>query len=261
MTPSHSRYSDDDYDDDSDDFLSNRAYDDPDIAACERVLGYTFDDKSLLEEALTHSSGAISRSKSNERLEFLGDSVLGLTICTYLFCEYPEFQEGEMTKIKSIVVSRQTCALVSQSQGIGRFLHLGRGMTNTGQEMPMSLLANLQEAIIGAIYLDSDFETAQEYVERFFISHVEDAIDGKEGENFKATLQSRIQKEHGKTPVYALLDVQGPEHSKCFKVAVKVGGYYYPSAWGTSKKEAEQRAAENAMCVLDGQEPIHPSDD
>ena len=182
MARSHHRYSDD-YDD-SDDFLSDQEYDDPDIAACERVLGYTFDDKSLLEEALTHSSGAISRSKSNERLEFLGDSVLGLTICTYLFCEYPEFQEGEMTKIKSIVVSRQTCALVSQSQGIGRFLHLGRGMTQTGQGMPMSLLANLQEAIIGAIYLDSDFETAQDYVERFKSKILGAAEDNFPGVNY-----------------------------------------------------------------------------
>lgn len=230
------------------------------LSACEQVLGYVFEDKRLLEEALTHSSGAVTRSLSNERLEFLGDSALGLVICDHLFREYPEFQEGDMTKIKSIVVSRQTCALVSESQGIGKFLHLGRGMArNVG--MPSSLLANLQEAIIGAIYLDSDFETAREYVERNFLPHVEEAIEGREGENFKAALQNLIQKEHGKPPVYALLDVQGPEHSKCFKVAVKAGGYYYPSAWGKSKKEAEQHAAENAMCILNNQAPIHPSDD
>ncbi len=233
---------------------------DNNIPACERVLEYVFKDKALLEEALTHSSGAISHCRSNERLEFLGDSVLGLVICDYLFREYPDFNEGDMTKIKSVVVSRQTCALVSESQGIGEFLHLGRGMAQNVFK-PSSLLANLQEALIGAIYLDSDFETARAYVERNFLPHVEEALEGREGENYKATLQCLIQRTHGKPPAYVLLDIQGPEHAKCFKIAVKVAGFCYPSAWGKSKKEAEQRAAENAMCVLNGETPIHPSDD
>ncbi len=231
------------------------------LEQCERTIGYVFDDKSLLEEALTHSSGALTRQLCNERLEFLGDSVLGLVICDLLFREYPDFNEGDMTKIKSIVVSRQTCALVSESQNIGLYLHLGRGMVKRLAELPMSLLANLQEAIIGAIYLDSDFETVREYVEHYFRPHVEEALEGREGENFKALLQTRIQKEHNRVPSYLLVDIKGPEHSKCFKIAVKVGNYTYPSAWGKTKKEAEQHAAENAMCVLDNLPLIHPSDD
>src|SRR5580692_3736614 len=133
---------------------------------CQDVVGYRFRKPELLRAALTHTSGANTRAASNERLEFLGDAVLGLITCEQLFLRFPEYQEGEMTKIKSAVVSRLACARFSKELGLGDFLFLGRGM-KASAELPANLLADVFESMVAAIYLDGGMEAAHPFVVRF----------------------------------------------------------------------------------------------
>src|SRR3954454_3518743 len=228
----------------------DRAGNDP-LQLCEEVLGYQFKDPMYLREALTHASGANHRLVSNERLEFLGDAILGAIVCEALFRKFPEYLEGELTRIKSVVVSRRTCAKISQRMGFDEFLVLGKGM-GTQDETPSSVLADVFESLIGAIYLDGGMEAAK----RFILSHVEaeiDAtVDGQGGTNYKSSLQQVAQRQFGETPTYMLIDEKRPDHSKCFKISAQIGRQRYAPAWGRNKKDAEQRAAMNALSQLAG---------
>lgn len=226
---------------------------------CERRIGYRFSDQSLLRSALTHASGAEHRLASNERLEFLGDSILGAVVCELLFHQYPEYLEGDLTKIKSIVVSRRTCAKISDALGMQEFLILGKGMT-THPTIPPSVLADVFESIIAAVYLDGGDQAAREFVEKYIGPEIELAAGGEVGSNYKSLLQQLAQREHGTTPTYQLLDEKGPDHSKCFKIAAQIGHHRYQAAWGRNKKEAEQRAARNALSELNQEPPPFPSD-
>jgi len=221
------------------------------LEGCERRIGYVFSDKSLLQAALTHASGAEHRLASNERLEFLGDAILGAIVCELLFHQYPDYLEGDLTKVKSVVVSRQTCAKISEALRMQEFLILGRGMT-TYPTVPPSLLADVFESLVAAIYLDGGDCAARAFVERHLGPEIELAADGESGSNYKSLLQQLAQREHGTTPTYQLLDEKGPDHSKCFKIAAQVGSHRYQPAWGRNKKEAEQRAARNALSELSG---------
>jgi ribonuclease-3 len=225
--------------------------DDTRIERCEQRLGYEFRDKQFLEAALTHASGADHRLSSNERLEFLGDAILGLVVCEQLFQQFPEQLEGDLTKLKSIVVSRQTCAKISQALGLREFLVLGKGMT-TNPAVPPSVLSDVLESLIAAIYLDGGAVPAKEFILAYFGPEIESAAAGDSGGNYKSLLQQFAQREHGVTPTYHLLDEKGPDHSKCFKISAQIGRDRYAPAWGRSKKESEQRAAHNAICELRG---------
>jgi len=226
--------------------------DDPMLArleSCEERIGYRFSDRSLLRAALTHASGADHRLASNERLEFLGDAILGAVVCEILFHRFPQNLEGELTRIKSIVVSRQTCAKLTLALGLDEFLILGKGMSSSGN-MPSSVLAAVFESLLAAIYLDGGLSAVRRFVQKHVMPEIELAAEGETGNNYKALLQHLAQRELGTTPVYRLLDEKGPDHSKCFKVAAQVGENQFPPAWGRSKKEAEQRAARNALSCL-----------
>lgn len=212
-------------------------------------MGYRFSDPSLLFQALTHASVASTRLASNERLEFLGDAVLGLVVCQELYEQHAEFQEGEMTKIKSVVVSRRTCACVADETGIGQLLRLGKGMSRA-DDVPMSVLAAVFEAIIGAIYLDGGLAPAAAFILRHLRSYIAETSADQHGRNYKALLQQHLQQARSTRPDYKLLDEKGPDHSKCFEVAVSAGGRLFPSGWGRNKKEAEQRAAREALREL-----------
>ncbi len=216
---------------------------------CEAAIGHTFRDPHLLHRALTHSSVAENRAESNERLEFLGDAVLGLVVCDYLFTNYPTFLEGDLTKVKSAVVSRRTCAEVADALGLPGLLTIGKGMIN-GARLPESLAAAVLEAIIAALYLDGGLEAARRFVLTHMEEHIRRSVASEHQENFKSKLQQHAQKDLSATPSYELLDEKGPDHSKCFEVAVNLKGRRFRSAWGTSKKEAEQRAAFNALVTL-----------
>ncbi|MEW4570509.1 ribonuclease III [Tautonia sp. JC769] len=221
---------------------------------CQRAIGYRFANEALLRSALTHASGADHRLASNERLEFLGDSVLGLIVCELLFRRYPEFLEGELTRIKSVVVSRQTCARFSGELGFDTCLTLGKGMSGYGPP-PSSVLADVFESVLGALYLDGGMEAARAFLEPLVLPEIVEVVENQSGSNHKSTFQQVAQREYGATPTYRLLDEQGPDHSKCFKIAAQVGPHKFPPAWGRNKKEAEQRAALNALCQIAG-EPI-----
>ncbi|MBN1590522.1 MAG: ribonuclease III [Pirellulales bacterium] len=231
----------------------------PLLEDCERRIGVTFSNKTLLLAALTHASGAHHRLASNERLEFLGDAILGAVVCDLLYHNYPDYLEGDLTKIKSIVVSRLTCSRISRSLGLEDCLILGKGMT-THPHVPTSLLADVFESLIAAVYLDAGHDAAQEFIERFIAPEIELAVDGTLGSNYKSLLQQLAQREYSTTPTYQLMDEKGPDHSKCFKIAARIGSNQYQPAWGRNKKEAEQRAARNALCQIKNEPPPYPSD-
>lgn len=222
--------------------------------ACEQRIGYVFLDKSLLRAALTHASGAQHRLGSNERLEFLGDAILGAVVSEFLFLQYPHALEGELTHIKSIVVSRQTCARLSQTLGLEEFLILGKGLTTQGPT-PESVLADVWESLVAAIYLDGGLEAARRFIQTHLRPEIEAAAEGESDANYKSLLQQLAQREHGVTPTYELLDEKGPDHCKYFQIAAQIGDARYPPAWGRTKKEAEQLAARNALHKLTGQSP------
>jgi ribonuclease-3 len=229
------------------------------LEECQEAIGYHFKNPDLLRAALTHASGANTRLASNERLEFLGDSVLGLVCCEELFRRYPEYQEGEMTKVKSVVVSRRTCARFSKAMNLGDFLFLGKGM-HVNSAVPGSLLADVYESLVAAIYLDGGLEVAKEFILRLLSAEIEQVAEGQHGGNYKSVLQQAAQREFGATPQYVVLDEKGPDHSKCFKMAAKIGIRTYPGAWGRNKKEAEQKAATNALAAIQGKQIPHEAD-
>ena len=222
------------------------------LELCQRRVGHRFADPSLLRSALTHASGADHRLSSNERLEFLGDAVLGLIVCETLYRSYPEFLEGELTRIKSVVVSRRTCARLSKELGFEAFLTLGKGMSTLGPT-PSSVLADVFESILGAVYLDGGFDAARRFLAPLVDPEIASCVEDQVGSNHKSTFQQVAQREYGATPTYQLLDEQGPDHSKCFKIAAQVGRNKFPPAWGRNKKEAEQRAALNALSQIAGE--------
>ncbi|MHC5540986.1 ribonuclease III [Singulisphaera rosea] len=226
---------------------------------CQEVLHYRFRDPTYLQEALTHASGANHRLVSNERLEFLGDAILGAIVCEVLFRKFPEYLEGDLTRIKSVVVSRRTCAKISQRLGLDAFLVLGKGMGGQ-DETPSSALADVFESLIGAIYLDGGMEAAQQFILRHIEAEIEATVGGQGGINYKSNLQQVAQRQFGETPTYLLLDEKGPDHSKCFKISAQIGRQSYAPAWGRNKKDAEQRAAMNALCQLAGEAVPFESD-
>jgi ribonuclease-3 len=224
------------------------------LEECQNVINYRFRNLKLLRAALTHSSGADTRLASNERLEFLGDAILGLVVCEQLYELFPEYQEGDLTKIKSAVVSRRACTRISRDLNLGDFLFLGKGM-NLHASVPPSLLADVFESLVAAVYLDGGLEPAREFILRHLLPEIEREAGGAQGSNFKSLLQQVAQREFGATPRYDLLDEQGPDHHKCFKVAAMIGRNGYAAAWGRNKKEAEQKAAMNALAQISG-DPI-----
>ena len=208
----------------------------------EKILQYTFKNPHLLKEALTHASIADNRLNSNERMEFLGDAVLDLIICEALYLKFPEQLEGDLTKVKSAVVSRRTCAEVSKETGLIDLLIIGKGISSR-ELMPSSLAAAVYESLVAAIYLDGGFEAVKGYVLRTMTPKIDVIASNTHQQNYKAVLQQYAQKELSATPSYELMDEKGPDHSKCFEVCVTVGGRRFTSAWGPNKKTAEQKAA------------------
>ena len=223
--------------------------DDDLISLTQQRVNHVFTDPALVLRALCHSSQADHRTQSNERLEFLGDSVLGLVICEHLYQTYPNYLEGELTKIKSNIVSRKTCADLALQLELVDLLQLGKGM-GTREDVPLSLAAAVFESLIGAIYLDAGLGAAR----RFILRHVGELVSAAERlghqENFKSVLQQSLQKLGAENPVYPVIDEDGPDHDKCFHVCVQIGFRRFASCWGKSKKQAEQEAALGTLLEL-----------
>lgn len=221
------------------------------LTHCQSVLEYSFQDLSYLKSALLHASGADHRLASNERLEFLGDAILGAIVCELLYRKFPEYLEGDLTRVKSVVVSRRTCARISQKLGFQEFLTLGKGMGSSDQT-PSSVMADVFESLVGAIFLDGGMDSARRFVVRHMEPEIDATVGGRSGLNYKSHLQQVAQRQFGSTPTYLLLDEKGPDHSKCFKVAAQIGTDRFAPAWGRNKKDAEQRAAMNALSQIAG---------
>ena len=228
------------------------------IARAQDAIGYRFREEKLLETALTHTSGAPTPSDSNERMEFLGDAVLGLIMTEKLYLAFPGLREGPLSIIKGSVVSRRACARIAHALGLSEFLFLGKGI-NT---IPESILANAIESIIAAVYLDGGYDPARRFVEAVFHDEFEASCRAMDSDNHKSELLNLTQHEgNALKPTYHLLDEQGPEHRKCFKVQAQIGEHYFQAAWGNTKKAAEQKAAENAVAQLAGDPPPWPDGD
>jgi ribonuclease-3 len=201
---------------------------------------------SLLENALTHSSIKSHDRPSYERMEFLGDSVIGLIIAEYLYNLLPDCDEGELTKVKSMVVSTDGLADAAKVCGLDRFLAVGRGILMK-DTVPRSLIADVFEGVVGAVYLDRGYETVRLYVLDLLRPHIEEALSDRGARNFKSVLQQVSQRDFGDTPYYELLRESGPDHSRVFEVVAVVGKRRFPVGRAPTKKEAEQSAAKLAL--------------
>ena len=226
---------------------------------CQKAIGYHFRQPELLRASLTHTSGADTRAGSNERLEFLGDAVLGLVTCEQLYLRFPDYQEGDLTKVKSAVVSRRTCARISRQLNLDEYLFMGKGMGVHGV-VPANLMADVFESLVAAVYLDGGLEPAKKFILQYINPEIEQIAEAAHAGNHKSMLQQVAQREFGETPQYELLDEKGPDHSKCFKISAVIGKYRHAAAWGRNKKEAEQKAAMNALAEINGEEVPYPSD-
>ncbi len=219
------------------------------ISKSWEITSYRFRDVNLLQQALTHSSAVGERHESNERLEFLGDAVLGMVICEEIFRRNPDMSEGQMTKIKSSVVSRRTCARIARKSGLTDLLQLGKGVSSTGA-IPPSISAAVFEAVIGAIFLDGGLKAAKKFILKQMGEEIDKACASWHHRDYKSLLQQYAQQHWTNTPQYELIDEKGPDHAKCFEVAVKLNNRRYPGAWGRTKKQAEQKAALVALVEL-----------
>lgn len=230
--------------------MANMVLDDNNISAFEQNIGYSFKNKSLLLTAITHSSFAnegIGNLSDNERLEFLGDSVLNLCIGDYIFNNEIDMPEGEMTKIRAAIVCEQSLKECALKLDLGRYLRLGRGEeANLGRTRP-SILADAMEALIGAVYLDSDFVTVQQFIYKNMMEIIDGALTGTVFNDYKTELQECLQRQ-GKVKIKYVVEQQsGPDHHKLYNVSVYVNGEKWGTGSGTTKKEGEQNAAKDAL--------------
>lgn len=218
----------------------------------EAAIGYRFKDISLLQNALAHSSYANERWHnsllSNERLEFLGDSILGMTVAEYLFRQFPDRPEGELSRMRADMVCEQTLATVARQIGLGKHLLLGHGESQGGGADRASILADAVESVIAACYLDGGFETAREFIGRFILCHV--PVKQLQNRDYKTALQELVQRKKDQVIRYNLIAESGPDHDKQFRVAVSINGKKVGEGIGRSKKRAEQDAAHAAMKSL-----------
>ncbi len=215
----------------------------------EKNIGYVFENKGLIKTALTHSSyvNENKNSRDNERLEFLGDSILSLVVSNYIFNYKSNLKEGELTKIRASCVCEKSLINVANKLKIGDYIRLGKGEQNSGGKKRTSILADATEAIIAAIYLDSDLETVSKYVILWLEDTIVSAIKHKKDSDYKSKLQEEIQKVKGRVLKYEVVDVEGPDHDRKFTICVYCDNKLIGKGQGNSKKEAEQNAAQDAL--------------
>ena len=222
------------------------------IKDLETAIGYRFQNIQLLQNALTHSSYANERWHnsllSNERLEFLGDSVLGMLVAEYLYHNFPNRPEGELTRMRADMVCEQTLAAAANRIGIGEHLLLGHGEERFGGRTRNSILADAMESVIAACFLDGGINAALGVVQKFIL--VEVPVTKLHNADYKTALQELVQRQSGRVLTYRLVGESGPDHAKTFSVAVELDGVTVGEGSGRSKKEAEQKAAKAAIGKL-----------
>jgi len=218
------------------------------------ILGVTFNDASLLVQALVHGSYLHENPDftlpSNERLEFLGDALLGLIIAEKLFIDSPELAEGGMTKLRAALVRKETLARLAGALGLGDYLYIGCGEENSGGRGKPSILASALESMIGAIFMDQGFEACRSFVLRLFDSEMGEAVDERLAEDYKSALQEITQARHRTAPSYRIVKTTGPDHAREFTVEVSVNGTVIGSGSGRSKRQAEREAARAALKTM-----------
>ena len=226
------------------------------IKDLETAIGYRFKNITLLQNALTHSSYANERwhdsLKSNERLEFLGDSILGMVVAEYLYRNFPDRPEGELTRMRADMVCETSLALVANKLDLGSHLLLGHGEEQGGGRTRPSILADAVESVIAAAFLDGGFEAAERIIKQFIL--VEVPVTRLHNRDYKTMLQELVQQKKNQVLSYALVGESGPDHDKNFLVEVRLNGNVVGSGSGRSKKRAEQDAARNAVEQLFPQE-------
>lgn len=213
----------------------------------ECKIGYTFNDIRLLDLSLTHKSSVGVNSECNERMEFLGDSVLEVVVSSFLYSSFPEYTEGQLSKLKAVVVSRSTLSLVARELGLGSFIRFSAGEVATGGSEKPSNLANALEALIASVYLDGGIEKAQEFILSILEGKIYELDRDELKRDYKTALQEYWQAGSRKPPAYTVIAETGPDHDKRFEIEVKLAGEPYGRGIGRSKKEAEQKAAEKAL--------------
>jgi len=218
----------------------------------QQDIFYTFKNRELLERALTHKSYSNENIvfAHNERMEFLGDAVLNLIVSEYLMKTCPDSTEGDLTRLRSVIVSEPTLAEVGRRIGLGKYLLLGKGEELTGGRAKRSLLANSIEALIAGIYLDSGADAAESFILRFFGETLKKTFDCRITHDYKTELQELCQERHKHLPEYRIVSETGPDHQKQFEVEMSIRNIVYGRGEGRSKKEAEQRAANAALKKL-----------
>ena len=219
----------------------------------EEKIGYTFRDRTLLENALTHSSCANeSRGKlqSNERLEFLGDSILGMVVADHLYRTFPDLPEGDLTRIRANLVCEGSLVLVAKEWDLGRYLKLGKGENACGGRSRPSILADAVEAVLAAVFLDGGLAHDRDIIQRFLLDRMEQV--NRASRDHKTYLQELVQRKSGQVLSYELIGESGPDHNKTFQMQVLLNGQPIGQGTGHSKKEAEQAAANAAIERLEG---------
>jgi len=219
-----------------------------------RRLGMNFTNGLLLSRALTHRSYLNEHPEAledNERLEFLGDAVLDFLVGAWLYNRFPEMREGELTRLRSALVRTEQLAEFAAQNGFGAALRLGRGESQAGGRARQALLCATFEAVVGALYLDSGFQTVLDFVEPLLDPVAEQIVSDNRDMDAKSRLQERVQAQGLPAPLYRTIAASGPEHSKTFEIEVLVNGQVYGRGQGTSKQSAAQQAAEAALHALD----------
>ena len=221
-----------------------------DLVEFQKEIGYEFSDTQLLRQALTHSSYAnekhMKKLSDNERLEFLGDAVLEIVSSDFLYHNYSNVPEGELTKLRASIVCEPTLAICTQQMNLGKYLYLGKGEDMTGGRTRKSILSDALEAVIGAIYLDGGFTNAKEFVLKYILTDIEHK---KRFYDSKTILQEEVQSKHEKL-TYVMVSESGPDHNKSFTVEVQIGDKVISQGTGHTKKAAEQEAAYKALIIL-----------
>ena len=222
------------------------------MQALEEKLGYTFRDPALLENALTHSSYAnenrAAGAQSNERLEFLGDSVLGMVTADYLYRTHPDLPEGDLTRTRAALVCEESLVEVAQAWGLGQYLKLGRGENAGGGRTRPSIQADAVEAVLSAVFLDGGIAPARKIIQTYILDAEAERARNRD---YKTALQELVQRESGQVLRYCLVGSSGPDHAKIFTVEVELNGAPVGRGQGHSKKEAEQNAARAAIDGLE----------
>ncbi len=221
------------------------------INKLEATLHISFRNSTLLQQALVHRSYLHENPDfnlpSNERIEYLGDSILSAVVAEKLYKDYPDLSEGDMTKLRSALVRRETLARIANHLKLDGYLYLGHGEETSGGRAKQSILADALEAVIGAVFLDQGFDTCRDLILRLYDAEVEKAVDDSLTSDFKSQLQEVVQSKYHEIPAYRVISAEGPDHVKEFIVEVVVGGRMIGKGSGSSKREAEKEAAKAAL--------------